>query len=401
MGVNLPALAIQGVNLPAIDQAIAQNKLVQYQMQDAQAKAEQRNRLAAMIQGLPEEQRVAASLDPEAFARAQAARLFPDPAKRYQISDGTVFDLGGPEGPKVALQGPRKAPEGMQYNEAGRLVPIPGYVEMQSRIAAARRDAPVTWGTWTDPATGRTYQRSSRGQLAELPGAGSEPMVEVYDPASPTGTKYVPRSQAAGQSGPPPSGMRLESDGKGGFVMVQGRGAGSGSGVPTVEQGRAGGFANRMVEAERRIEALPPNFSPIAMSELRARLPVVGNVLASRDYQLYRQAAEDWIRAKLRKESGAVIGADEMEAEFRNYFPQPGDAPEVVQQKAAARRTALQSMIGESGPGYNAVRQVQPPATAPAQSPTPPPAAQPQPPGAQRPPDAMSDDEILRTLGIR
>jgi hypothetical protein len=41
----------------------------------------------------------------------------------------------------------------------------------------------------------------------------------------------------------------------------------------------------------------------------------------SPEQQKYKQAADNWIRANLRKESGAVIGADEMAAEYATYFP--------------------------------------------------------------------------------
>lgn len=72
------------------------------------------------------------------------------------------------------------------------------------------------------------------------------------------------------------------------------------------------------------------------------------NIMVSGPAQKYRQAASQWIRAKLRKESGAAIGKDEMEQEFRTFFPQPGDSAEVVQQKAQARLDAERAMIAQS-----------------------------------------------------
>jgi hypothetical protein len=52
------------------------------------------------------------------------------------------------------------------------------------------------------------------------------------------------------------------------------------------------------------------------------------------------QSQRDWVRAKLRKESGAVIGADEMAQEILTYFPQPGEDPATIAQKREARRAA-------------------------------------------------------------
>jgi hypothetical protein len=65
---------------------------------------------------------------------------------------------------------------------------------------------------------------------------------------------------------------------------------------------------------------------------------------------MHRQAQEDWVRAKLRKESGAVIADEEMEREIATYFPKPGDTPQVIKQKAKARETAIQGMKKAAGP---------------------------------------------------
>lgn len=64
----------------------------------------------------------------------------------------------------------------------------------------------------------------------------------------------------------------------------------------------------------------------------------------------YFQAVSDWSRAKLRNESGAVIGADEMLAEVSTYFPLPGDDPDTIAQKVAGRATAVQSLREAAGP---------------------------------------------------
>lgn len=60
--------------------------------------------------------------------------------------------------------------------------------------------------------------------------------------------------------------------------------------------------------------------------------------------QQYYQAAADWVRAKLRKESGAAIGAEEMLQEIRTYFPMPGEGKNVVMQKKQARAKATEQM---------------------------------------------------------
>ena len=56
------------------------------------------------------------------------------------------------------------------------------------------------------------------------------------------------------------------------------------------------------------------------------------------------QAQRDWVRAKLRKESGAVIGPEEMAAEIKQYFPQPGEGADVIAQKKASRKRAEEQL---------------------------------------------------------
>jgi hypothetical protein len=77
------------------------------------------------------------------------------------------------------------------------------------------------------------------------------------------------------------------------------------------------------------------------------RGPVIAsaaNRILSPEGQQYYQATSDWVRAKLRKESGAVIAPEEMEQEIKTYFPLPNDAPGTIEQKRKARQQALSGM---------------------------------------------------------
>ena len=124
----------------------------------------------------------------------------------------------------------------------------------------------------------------------------------------------------------------------------------------TEGQRLAAGFADRMVSAEAIIKQLPPQALPTEFTSLAGGVPVFGGYLQRKamtpEQQKYKQAADNWIRANLRKESGAVIGADEMKAEYETYFPQPGDSPEVIQQKTEARKTTTNAMIKNAGPVF-------------------------------------------------
>lgn len=139
-----------------------------------------------------------------------------------------------------------------------------------------------------------------------------------------------------------PPGMSIESDGQGGFRMVQGPGVSGGMRPPTEGQLAGAGYLQRMTKAEeimRSVERLE-GVSAIPLEKtLAVDSGVEGYVLNPTEQRII-QAQRDWVRAKLRKESGAVIAPQEMAAEIKTYFPQPGEGPEVIRQKAEARRAA-------------------------------------------------------------
>lgn len=109
----------------------------------------------------------------------------------------------------------------------------------------------------------------------------------------------------------------------------------------TNEQERKLGARDRMTNAQQELNKLG-DYDPTATGEFLRGLT---NISASEENQRYKQAASDWVRAKLRWESGAVISPDEMEKEFQTYFPVYGDSDEVIEQKARSRRQAEQIMI--------------------------------------------------------
>ena len=123
----------------------------------------------------------------------------------------------------------------------------------------------------------------------------------------------------------------------------------------TGEQGKAAGFVKRMVEAEKLISQPSSKESPSAAESLAGSVPFAGDYLSNQarspERQMTYQAQQDWVRAKLRKESGAVIGKDEMADEIRTYFPVQGDSQEVIAQKAQSRRVAMDGINGEAGAG--------------------------------------------------
>ncbi len=47
-----------------------------------------------------------------------------------------------------------------------------------------------------------------------------------------------------------------------------------------------------------------------------------------------------------------MISKEELEKADKQYFPQPGDKPSVIERKAINRQIALNAMIRSAGPGY-------------------------------------------------
>jgi hypothetical protein len=119
----------------------------------------------------------------------------------------------------------------------------------------------------------------------------------------------------------------------------------------TTEGERKGaGMYERMVAAEKTLQDLAAEGSDrLSIFEKgKAKVLPEGYALGN-ESQKVLQAQRDWVRAKLRLESGAVIGDEEMAEEIRTYFPSPGEGPEVVAQKAQARQQAMEQVKTQSG----------------------------------------------------
>ena len=96
--------------------------------------------------------------------------------------------------------------------------------------------------------------------------------------------------------------------------------------------------------------------APIVGDKLEQGVRAAFNVLPevvggpSPEQQQVDQARRNFISAVLRKESGAVIGANEYRDEERKYFPQAGDSDAVIKQKQDARILAIKALEAQAGP---------------------------------------------------
>lgn len=160
----------------------------------------------------------------------------------------------------------------------------------------------------------------------------------------------------------PPSGYRFNA--QGGLEYIPGGPADPKTGQRTVKptEGnlQSANYLGRMQAAESLLGDYVPTFTDYAAANriygtegAGIASTAVANSLMSKEGQQYYQAAADWVRAKLRKESGAVIAPSEMAQEIRTYFPVPGDDKDTIAQKTAARAQAeagMRSMAGVAAP---------------------------------------------------
>jgi len=121
--------------------------------------------------------------------------------------------------------------------------------------------------------------------------------------------------------------------------------------APTEFQGKSALYANRAEEAEKMLSTLDYSPAAIGTKEAFANTPLIGgmmgagaNMMLSDNNQKAEQAQRNFVNAILRQESGAVISPAEFENAKKQYFPAVGDSDAVKAQKAANRRTAIDSI---------------------------------------------------------
>lgn len=114
-------------------------------------------------------------------------------------------------------------------------------------------------------------------------------------------------------------------------------------------QGKAAGFADRMLGSEQILRGLETVNQGAITGTIGGLLP---NPLKSEDRQKLEQSQRDFINAQLRRESGAAISPSEFSNAEKQYFPQPGDTDAVIAQKRTNRQRAIEAMGREGGPAY-------------------------------------------------
>lgn len=188
-----------------------------------------------------------------------------------------------------------------------------------SRAERAAKEAERSGPAWLEKFYGKAPEGmrwTMNGELQAIPGYENGKLTEAQGKAMTFGSRATASNEV------------LEAVGQGGRVQpnLLKRGV---EGVPLVG-GALGMIANKL-----------PDFGPI------------GGPSAAQ--QQVEQAERDFINAVLRRESGAVISDAEFDNARRQYFPQPGDTPEVVEQKRRNRGIVVRSLGHEAGPAKKRV----------------------------------------------
>ena len=118
-------------------------------------------------------------------------------------------------------------------------------------------------------------------------------------------------------------------------------------------QGKAAVFHSQMVGANNELNnvyanGFNPN-NPVAQAQTSMAGGML-NFLTPASSQQAKQAQNQWTEAYLRFKTGAGTNEHEIEANRKTYFPDVGDSPAVIQQKARMREQAQNDIAIAAGP---------------------------------------------------
>ncbi|MBW9076951.1 hypothetical protein JNB84_03220 [Rhizobium pusense] len=308
------------------------------------------------------------------YRRAQLEALREKPAKTWQkLDDTTLFNpetgetqrVNAPAAGNGQFRFDGKSVEAQALNglmDAGTLTPA----QAQQLGAGKTITGPngeiifmTPQGVFGQAADG-TLSPMSAPQAPQPPAAPQAPGgVDIFEtdaPAAPT----PPAPPAPPQAPQPPAAPQRQ-----GMIPLT-------EPKVTIDESKAGGFADRMTQSGALIDQFG-NAGLSVVDQALTNSPYVpgfiANNLVGEDFQKYDQARRDFINAQLRRESGAVISPEEFDNANRQYFPQPGDKPEVIEQKRKNRETVIGAMIRDAGPTYKRPdREGSPPKTVKSQS---------------------------------
>lgn len=134
--------------------------------------------------------------------------------------------------------------------------------------------------------------------------------------------------------------------------------------APTEFQGKSLAYGSRAAASDKILSDIEGQYSPAQVNSKNAlsNTPIIGGALGAMankaigpTNQRAEQAQRDFTNAILRQESGAAISPSEFDSAKKQYFPQPGDSPEVIAQKSANRKLVIQGFATNAGNAGKAI----------------------------------------------
>lgn len=189
----------------------------------------------------------------------------------------------------------------------------------------------------------------------------------VYDPNAPQDQRFIQapnstgkvpdsvraleiRAERAGlQPGTPEYNQFMISGGNGGTTLsvgpdgsVQFSQGGAGGKSLTEAQSKDAFFAARMRSSMPTLDKYEQSL--MSLPEAAAGSLPAGRYLQSEEYQLARDAGDDFVATYLRKDSGAALTKEERTEYGNMLLPQPGDKPAIIEAKRIRRQVAARAI---------------------------------------------------------
>lgn len=189
----------------------------------------------------------------------------------------------------------------------------------------------------------------------------------VYDPNAPQDQRFIQapnstgkvpdsvraleiRAERAGlQPGTPEYNQFMISGGNGGTTLsvgpdgsVQFSQGGAGGKSLTEAQSKDAFFAARMQSSMPTLDKYEQSL--MSLPEAAAGSLPAGRYLQSEEYQLARDAGDDFVATYLRKDSGAALTKEERTEYGNMLLPQPGDKPAIIEAKRIRRQVAARAI---------------------------------------------------------
>jgi hypothetical protein len=116
----------------------------------------------------------------------------------------------------------------------------------------------------------------------------------------------------------------------------------------TEAENKAYGFFNRMKNSDKYLESAAEAMANKSFAG-QAYQKIAPDFMQFEENQSFDTARRQFSEAFLRRDSGAAISPKEYDDISRAYFPQPGNTPAILKQKAEARKVVIDSLAKEAG----------------------------------------------------